>query len=291
MSQSDLEISNQGFPSFRAELNDALEALQTNSSGTSEPPDPEPFQWWYDVNERELKLRNGNNNDWIVVLTLNSNEDAIDSVPGATLGQLGVTATPAEINKLDGVTASTAEINKLDGLTASTADLNAVEGLSTANGPSLVPVGTIVMWSGSIASIPAGWALCNGSNGTPNLVDRFVVAAGSNYGVGNSGGSNNIWLTINNLPPHEHGFSGTTSPSGAHFHDFLHNGSFSPYGYAGPGSPRTIRTDPSPSIVHSLTSTVGNHQHTFSGVTTSRGQGQPFDNRPLYYALAYIMKL
>jgi len=191
MPQSDLELSNQGFPAFRAELNDALEALQTNSSGGSQPPSPEPFQWWYDTNSRQLKIRNGSNNGWVTVLTLNVGENAVSSVEGATLTQLGITATAGEINKLDGVTASTAEINKLDGTTASTADLNTITGLSTPNGAALIPPGGIIMWSGGIASIPAGWALCNGQNGTPDLRDRFVVGAGGSYGVGERGGLSN----------------------------------------------------------------------------------------------------
>ena len=37
-----------------------------------------------------------------------------------------------------------------------------------------IPIGGIIMWSGSIANIPTGWALCNGSNGTPNLTNKFV---------------------------------------------------------------------------------------------------------------------
>ena len=52
-----------------------------------------------------------------------------------------------------------------------------------------VPTGVIVMWSGSIASIPSGWYLCNGSNGTPDLRNRFVVGAGSTYAVDATGGS------------------------------------------------------------------------------------------------------
>lgn len=51
-----------------------------------------------------------------------------------------------------------------------------------------VPTGAILMWSGSIGSIPAGYVLCNGSNGTPDLRDRFVVGAGNTYAVGNTGG-------------------------------------------------------------------------------------------------------
>jgi hypothetical protein len=44
------------------------------------------------------------------------------------------------------------------------------------------------MWSGSIGSIPTGYVICNGSNGTPDLRDRFVVGAGNTYAVGNTGG-------------------------------------------------------------------------------------------------------
>jgi hypothetical protein len=55
-----------------------------------------------------------------------------------------------------------------------------------ANG---IPSGTIVLWSGSIGSIPTGWVLCDGTNATPDLRNRFVVAAGSTYAVNATGGS------------------------------------------------------------------------------------------------------
>lgn len=47
--------------------------------------------------------------------------------------------------------------------------------------------GMIVIWSGSIVSIPSGWALCDGSNGTPDLVARFVMCAGTGTAVGSNG--------------------------------------------------------------------------------------------------------
>jgi len=53
----------------------------------------------------------------------------------------------------------------------------------------IVPSGGIIIWSGSAGSIPSGWYLCDGNNGTPNLVDRFVVGAGSTYAVGATGGA------------------------------------------------------------------------------------------------------
>jgi hypothetical protein len=52
-----------------------------------------------------------------------------------------------------------------------------------------IPSGGIIIWSGSSASIPSGWYLCNGANGTPDLRNRFIVGAGSTYAVGATGGS------------------------------------------------------------------------------------------------------
>lgn len=46
---------------------------------------------------------------------------------------------------------------------------------AAANG--VIPVGGIIMWSGTIASIPTNWALCDGANGTPDLRDKFIVGA------------------------------------------------------------------------------------------------------------------
>jgi len=51
-----------------------------------------------------------------------------------------------------------------------------------------VPSGGIIAWSGSIGSIPSGYVLCNGSNGTPDLRDRFLVGSGTSYSVGSTGG-------------------------------------------------------------------------------------------------------
>ncbi len=39
----------------------------------------------------------------------------------------------------------------------------------------------IVLWSGAVVDIPAGWALCDGNNGTPDLRDRFVIGAGGTW--------------------------------------------------------------------------------------------------------------
>ena len=90
------------------------------------------------------------------------------------------------------------------------------------------PSGGIIMWSGAENAIPTGWLLCNGSNSTPDLRNRFVVGAGtgSNYSVGDTGGSNDATLVshshgagnygTNNTGGHSH--SGNTNNSGNHSH-------------------------------------------------------------------------
>jgi microcystin-dependent protein len=170
------------------------------------------------------------------------------------------------------------------------ATLNAsnASSISLPAGFGLVPTGGIIMWSGSVASIPTGWALCNGSSGTPDMRDRFVVGAGNSYAVGDTGGANSVTLTEAQMPAHTHTFSGSTNTTGAHIHPitgdiFSGNGTFTGF------TPRT--TSGNFFTNNNTTSSAGDHSHTFSGTTASRGGGQAHENRPPYYALAYIMKL
>lgn len=95
--------------------------------------------------------------------------------------------------------------------TATPTQVNVDRNLNTSGkimegGNALLPTGSIIMWYGSVASVPLGWRLCNGQNGTPDLRDRFVVGAGGGFAAGQRGGSSA--LNVN----------GTTSVSGAHDH-------------------------------------------------------------------------
>ena len=117
-----------------------------------------------------------------------------------------------------------------------------------------VPVGGIIMWSGATNNIPSGWALCDGQNGTPNLQDRFIVGAGSSYSVNDTGGAASVTLTINQMPSHNHSYTMINFDQGS-------AGGASSYG-----------------------------QGTSSVSTGSKGGGQSHENRPPYYALAYIIK-
>lgn len=60
-----------------------------------------------------------------------------------------------------------------------------------------IPTGGIIIWSGATADIPMGWFICDGTNGTPDLRDRFVVGAGSTYAVGVTGGATTVNLQHN----------------------------------------------------------------------------------------------
>ncbi|HEY7822423.1 MAG TPA: hypothetical protein VIG24_06305 [Acidimicrobiia bacterium] len=169
-------------------------------------------------------------------------------------------------------------------VTASAAELNILDGINTASNFGLVPSGAILLWSGSVASVPAGWFLCDGTNSTPDLRNRFIVGAGDTYAVAATGGAASVTLTEAQLPAHTHSFSGTTNTTGAHSHTLTLPRGDTNFNNGGGntlwGSPNTNYT----------TSSAGDHSHTFSGTTGSTGSGEAVATLPPYYALAYIMK-
>ncbi len=117
-----------------------------------------------------------------------------------------------------------------------------------------LPKGIIVMWSGSISDIPSDWALCDGTKGTPNLTDKFIVGAGNNYTVDATGGEAEHVLTEDEMPAHTHNYNSVA------WRDIFDGGNmWSPYASGAEAS-------------------------------TSTGGGQAHNNLPPYYALAYIMK-
>ena len=101
--------------------------------------------------------------------------------------QLGTSGrTPQEIWLTEGFSYKFILTDSANVQIATYDNLYGILGTSAAVTP--IPSGAIIMWSGSIGSIPAGYYLCDGQNGTPNLKDRFVVGAGNTYAVGNTGG-------------------------------------------------------------------------------------------------------
>ena len=67
-----------------------------------------------------------------------------------------------------------------------------------------VPVGTVLFWYGKLADMPEGFALCDGTNGTPDLRDRFVVGAGGEYVLGATGGEKEVKLEATQIGSHYH---------------------------------------------------------------------------------------
>jgi hypothetical protein len=76
MAQHDMNIANQGFPAFRADLNSALTAIANNSSGATAPSTTFAYQWWYDTSTNALKMRNADNDAWIEIGTFNQTTDS-----------------------------------------------------------------------------------------------------------------------------------------------------------------------------------------------------------------------
>jgi len=140
--------------------------------------------------------------------------------------------------------------------------------------------GMIVMWNGTTDKIPSGWALCNGQNGTPDLRDRFIVSSGTNYKINQTGGNDSIKLIVDNIPSHTHNyFDSVFSENWGSFSKKKNASRFKPdysTGYDNPGSGDTDNDN----------NIIGKDRN-----TNATGGNKPFDNRPKYYALAFIMKL
>jgi microcystin-dependent protein len=271
-----------------------------------------------------------------------TNFTAKDALPTGNSGKIVKgTEIDTELTAIASAISSKADLNSpaLTGTpTAPTASYgtNTTQVATTAFVQAAIPSGVIFLWSGSVATIPSGWALCNGSSGTPDLRNRFVVGAGSTYSVGDTGGANTVTLDATMIPSHTHTVTttGSTSSENAHSHTFsgttsgqsvTHSHSVSDPGHAHGitdvqgqiNSGAQGRTDAfqSTAITSTATATTGislgnasaDHNHTYSGTTStqaahthtltlsstaaSTGGGLSHENRPPYYALAYIMRL
>jgi len=128
----------------------------------------------------------------------------------------------------------------------------------------VVPIGGIIMWSGSTA--PPRYAICDGTNGTPNLSGKFVLAHGDGKAIGATGGAATVTLTQDQMPNHGHdipqaNFISSTAP---HDWEFV-------TGSGGGG--RFV------ALTRNLPAATGN-----------RGSDAAHENMPPYYVLAYIQR-
>jgi hypothetical protein len=171
-----------------------------------------------------------------------------------------------------------------------------------------VPSGCILVWSGAVGAIPSGFLICDGTNGTPDLRDRFVIGAGLSYSVGQTGGSADA-IVVSHTHPYsgttggqsaDHSHSGTTGgQSVSHDHGPGVGGAFivagvGVGGFVGGGDAGNVAKTSPQNTDHSHNFSTGGvsngHTHDISGTTNSAGQSGTGANLPPYYALAFIMK-
>lgn len=92
MSQHDFEIANQGFPTFRGDLNSALQALASNSAGDTAPATPYANQFWYETDTNILYIRDEANTTWLNLMVINGTTGS----PSFNSGNVGIgTTSPA----------------------------------------------------------------------------------------------------------------------------------------------------------------------------------------------------
>ena len=225
---------------------------------------------------------------------------------GQVLQSVGSTATPTWTTLGTMSTQNSDAVNITGGSVKTTGDLNVTGSLKLDNsvgssgqvlvssGSSATPTwgdafvtGMIMLWSGTIATIPSGWKLCNGNNGTPDLRNKFILGAYSDSASAaypNCPPNAEGGYADATLPSHTH--TGTTAGNGSHSHTIPHR--LVEIVSSGGDLDRDNELQTKKTISGQSTGSVGNHTHSFT--TASSGSSATNKNVPPFYALAYIMK-
>jgi len=188
--------------------------------------------------------------------------------------------------------------------------------LTKTNVAGPVPMGGIILWSGALIDIPAGWSLCDGSNGTPDLSGKFIIGAGTrdaiirdtllatrlggsaSFNTNDEGGFDWVGLDVTHIHRHSHDITFALNTGHTHFTatgndggDGNGTGLVSRYKGYGDDDSYSLKgpAGDSPGNYKSSTNWVEKHGHT--GTTTDTGTSSPHKNVPVYLVLAYIMKL
>jgi len=207
--------------------------------------------------------------------TYSDNGGSIPNTNPIVLNSAG--QTPSEVWMIAGYSYKM-QIQTSAGVIVQTLDnLYGIPTSSGGGGGTSVPTGCILIWSGSAGSIPSGFQLCDGTNGTPDLRNSFVLGAGNSYVVGQTGGSADAVLAS-----HTHTATSVVTDPG-HLHTTSQGGFLTPNGgtgsYSGGGSGSSI-TNTNTAVTGITVATT----NAASGVSPTGG------NLPPYYALCYIYK-
>ena len=189
-----------------------------------------------------------------------------------------------------------------------------VAAAAAVSGGATIPQNAIVMWSGTLGNIPGGWALCDGTNGTPDLRDRFILSVGAGEDPGATGGASTHQHASTGSHAHSSAGSHAHSSAGSHGHSSAGSHAHSATGghtlnnheslFVQGGSGATALTTSTHSSVaaHSHPSTgshshpsTGSHSHPSTGShshpSTGSHQHASTSNDPSFFKLAFIMKL
>lgn len=212
----------------------------------------------------------------------------------ATTGNVGI-----------GIANPTQKLEVVGSITANTATFTGTVTANTFVGNGVVPYKTVVMWYGNVSTIPAGWVLCDGANGTPDLRGRFVVG----YDNRSTDPGNGIWDAVYNstvplLPPTP--TSGAPNGSGGEKVHLLtaaesglpsHTHTSNPHAHDIPGMFALNATNQSPYGVDTGERAAGTNVSVSTSSTTvtinpiaAQTAAQPHENRPPFFVLMYIMK-
>jgi hypothetical protein len=232
----------------------------------------------------------------------------VTAVPGDGTFSATIAGSTTVVSGLRCFASVTPVVGKGIVLAVQGADIFGIGTIGAPAGAASVPSGLIAMWKGSIASIPAGWALCNGSNGTPDLRDKFVVGADADVAgtaestvggaAAQAGGATSASST--SAGSHQHtdpasgGYQLQVADMPSHRHatlvDLIRNDSAgSTNSHWGTSAGRYIVAGTG---LIDFTGGSGSHSHPSGGLTDVQGaHTHATATLPPWYALAFIMKL
>lgn len=285
-----ITTTNANLALAQANINTIANALTSNISTVLNGLNGVTLAWTANAATQQVQIDNLSASAYT-----NANVAAYLPVYGGPIGASTITATTPAYNDNSTKVATTAFIHNL------------------------FPPGIIMMWNSTVASIPVGWQLCNGSNGTPDLRGQFIIGAGSGYTPGQTGGALGTSFTLNtsNLPSHSHSYSGTVAVSGftstgtasisdpghshtTHFNRTSKSNNSTPYMLTDPNVGENLNGSVDLPTSTALTGiTDSGHTHgfsatgTYTGSTSSVGTASAVsvNTIPPFYALCYIQKM
>lgn len=190
MSQHDLTIANQGFPAFRSDLNNALQALGSLQSGTSAPSPTFANQMWYDTTNDVVKIRNEDNDAWISVLTLDQSGDLLSQIGSLAISSIAQLASAQTFTASQRGTVTT--------------DNDLSFNMATTNNFKCTPTGTGALTFTNITAGQSGYVLLVNSGGyaitaaaTTKVGATFLstVSAAGTYLVSYFSDGTNVYVT------------------------------------------------------------------------------------------------